>query len=223
MPSRTNISRKAKRAKALAAGAGLGALALGGILARKRRSRGGDEPGATADPIAETPSAPPGAEAKEVPEPERAEAPQAEDKAASEEKAASEASEKATAEDGEKTGPDEKPAAAKRTIPVPHPEPPITTGTDAPPNPAVEPGNISRDDEPHHALNNPVRDPDETEYPDPFDKREDPRDPVDPDGAPFGEEPHSPTGALSTSEPPPALDPEGGDRAEPPRRENLDD
>ena len=101
-------------------------------------------------------------------------------------------------------------------MPVPHPEPPNTTGTDAPPNPAAEPGNISGDKEPHHALNNPVGDPDETEYPDPFEKREDPRDPVDPDGEPFGEEPHPATGSESTSEPPSSQDP---DRVEPPRRD----
>jgi hypothetical protein len=82
--------------------------------------------------------------------------------------------------------------------------------------------------DPHHALNNPAVDPDETEYPDPFEKREDPRDPAGPDDIPFGEEAHPPTGAESTSEPPPGQDPEVGDRAEPPRRQtprrqNLDD
>jgi|SRR5215212_1969315 len=38
--------------------------------------------------------------------------------------------------------------------------------------------------EPHHELNNPVREPDPTEYPDPFEKRPDPRDPDKPDAAP---------------------------------------
>jgi translation initiation factor IF-2 len=103
------------------------------------------------------------------------------------------------------------------------PKPPTTTGTDAPPKPEVEPGNISTDREhPHRALNNPVGDPDETEYPDPFEAREDPRDPVDPDDAPFGE-PHPPTGAESTSEPPLEQDPEVPDGGRPPRREKLDD
>jgi hypothetical protein len=77
--------------------------------------------------------------------------------------------------------------------------------------------------DPHHALNNPAEDPDPTEWPDPFDKRADPRDPPDPDSQPFGAEPHPAVGAESTSEPHPDQDPEAGDRAEPPDREKLDD
>ncbi len=80
-----------------------------------------------------------------------------------------------------------------------------------------------RDRDPHHALNNPVGDPDPTEWPDPYEKREDPRDPSDPDGQPFGEEPHTPTGAISTSGPHPSQDLEAGDRAKAPERDNLDD
>jgi hypothetical protein len=53
--------------------------------------------------------------------------------------------------------------------------------------------------DPHHELNNPATDPDPTEWPDPYDKREDPRGP--------GEE-HTPTGSESTSEPHPDQDPE---------------
>jgi hypothetical protein len=84
------------------------------------------------------------------------------------------------------------------------------------------PGDISGDEEAHHALNNPVGEPDPTEWPDPYERREDPRDPPDPDGEPFGEERHPPTGSSSTSEPHPAQDPE----AEPwegPKREKLDE
>jgi hypothetical protein len=44
----------------------------------------------------------------------------------------------------------------------------------------------------HDALNERASDPDPTEWPDPYDKRPDPR---------FGDE-HTPTGATSTSEPP---------------------
>src|SRR3954469_21060926 len=73
-----------------------------------------------------------------------------------------------------------------------------------------EGGPPSPDRDPHHALNNPVGDPDPTEWPDPYEKREDPRDPADPDGMPFGEEPHPPTGSTSTSEPHPSEDPEAG-------------
>jgi hypothetical protein len=76
--------------------------------------------------------------------------------------------------------------------------------------------------EPHHALNNPVGEPDPTEYPDPYEQREDPRDPPDPDGKPFGEQPHPVTGSRSTSEPHPQEDLEGGPPG-PPERDKLDD
>jgi hypothetical protein len=65
--------------------------------------------------------------------------------------------------------------------------------------------------DPHHDLNNPVGEPDETEWPDPYEKREDPRG-----------EGHPPTGSRSTSEPHPSQDPE----AEPwegPKRDKVDD
>ena len=86
----------------------------------------------------------------------------------------------------------------------------------------AEEGDRSKDPSPHHALNNPVGEPDPTEYPDPYEQREDPRDPPDPDGLPFGEEPHPPTGSTSTSEPHPAQDP-GAEPHEGPKREKLDD
>jgi hypothetical protein len=65
--------------------------------------------------------------------------------------------------------------------------------------------------DPHHDLNNPVDEPDETEWPDPYEKREDPRG---------GERPVP--GSRSTSEPHPSQDPE----AEPwegPKRDKLDE
>jgi hypothetical protein len=76
--------------------------------------------------------------------------------------------------------------------------------------------------DPHHALNTPVGEPDPTEWPDPYDHREDPRDPVDPDEAPFGEQPHPPTGSRSTSAPHPSQDPEAVPW-EGPKRDKLDD
>jgi hypothetical protein len=88
--------------------------------------------------------------------------------------------------------------------------------------PGADPGDRSRDPEPHHALNNPVGEPDPTEYPDPYERREDPRDPPDPDQAPFGEEPHPPTGSTSTSEPHPSQDPEAAPW-EGPKRDKLDE
>jgi hypothetical protein len=86
----------------------------------------------------------------------------------------------------------------------------------------VAPGDRSNDASPYSALNNPVGEPDPTEWPDPYETREDPRDPPDPDGQPFGEEPHPHTGATSTSEPHPSDDLEAPDW-EGPKRDRLDD
>ncbi|MGH2780287.1 MAG: hypothetical protein ACRDL4_15720 [Thermoleophilaceae bacterium] len=77
--------------------------------------------------------------------------------------------------------------------------------------PGRDPGDRSDDPEPHHSLSNPVGEPDETEWPDPYEQREDPRD-----------EDHPATGSDSTSEPHPSQDPE----AEPwegPKRDRMDD
>jgi hypothetical protein len=65
--------------------------------------------------------------------------------------------------------------------------------------------------DPHHQLNHPVDEPDETEWPDPYDKREDPRD-----------EDHPQTGSTSTSQPHPSQDPEA-EPTKPPRRDKLDE
>jgi hypothetical protein len=74
-----------------------------------------------------------------------------------------------------------------------------------------EPGDRSRDPTPHSSLNNPVDDPDPTEWPDPYEKREDPRG----GGRPI-------PGSTSTSEPHPDQDPEA-EPAEAPERDKLDD
>jgi hypothetical protein len=74
-----------------------------------------------------------------------------------------------------------------------------------------DPGDRSKDEEPHSALNNPVEEPDPTEYPDPYESREDPRD-----------EPHPQTGSRSTSEPHPSEDPQA-EPWEPPKRDKLDE
>ncbi len=60
----------------------------------------------------------------------------------------------------------------------------------------------------HHALNEPAVDPDPTEWPDPYDKRPDPRDPPEEDERMDFGEVHTPTGATSTSEPNHETDPE---------------
>jgi hypothetical protein len=74
-----------------------------------------------------------------------------------------------------------------------------------------EHGDRSHDPEPHHALNNPVDDPDPTEHPDPYEQRDDPRD-----------APRPATGSRSTSEPHPQQDIEA-DPVEAPERDKLDD
>ena len=74
----------------------------------------------------------------------------------------------------------------------------------------------------HAALDEAATDPDPTEWPDPYDKREDPRDPPDPDGAPFGAEPHPQTGSRSTSEPHPQDDLEA-EPVEGPKRDKVDE
>ena len=55
--------------------------------------------------------------------------------------------------------------------------------------------------DPHEALNQPATDPDPTEWPDPYDKRPDPRyPPAEEEEMDFGDV-HTPTGATSTSTP----------------------
>ena len=76
--------------------------------------------------------------------------------------------------------------------------------------PGRDPGDRSGDPEPHDALNTPVGEPDPTEWPDPYDEREDPR----------GDERPVP-GSTSTSEPHPSDDPEA-EPTEAPERDRLD-
>lgn len=73
-------------------------------------------------------------------------------------------------------------------------------------------GDRSHDQEPHHALNNPADSPDETEWPDPYDKRDDPLGP--------GKRPQA--GDESTSEPPPPQD-EQAPYFEGPKRDKVDE
>jgi hypothetical protein len=200
IPGKSLITGMTKRTRTVVATAGAGALAVGGFVAKRLLAhRGGDDKSAAADPIAETPTAPPGAEEKPVPKPKPAKPKPAKPDAASKPKP-----------------PKPKTAPKAKAEKPPKPEadqPPKTTDTDAPPKPEAEPGNQTGGKDPHHALNNPVvDDPDPTEYPDPYDTREDPLD-----------EPHPPSGAESTSEPPLQRDPEVESGGKPPRRENLDD
>lgn len=74
------------------------------------------------------------------------------------------------------------------------------------------PGDRSQDPDPHHSLNNPADSPDETEWPDPYEKREDPR----------GPDKEPPPGATSTSEPGGPQD-EEADYYEGPKRDKVDE
>ena len=76
--------------------------------------------------------------------------------------------------------------------------------------------------DPHHELNNPVDDPDPTEWPDPYDRREQPRAPADETVFPSDGNAHTPTGATSTSEPNSASDIEAP-YTNAPDRDVLDD
>jgi hypothetical protein len=215
VPGKSVISGMTKGTRVVVAAAGTGALAVGGLVAKRvlghHNGDSDDGTGASADPIAETPTAPPGAEEKPVPKAEPAAVKPKPAKAAKP-KADKPKPVKPKAEPEENVKPARKSKAAKPPKPK--------AKAKAKPAKATTAGGKG----PHAELNNPVvDDPDLTEYPDPYDTREDPRDPVDPDGAPFGEEPHPPTGAESTSEPPLSQDPEVIDGGKPPKRDNLDD
>jgi len=71
---------------------------------------------------------------------------------------------------------------------------------------------MTEERDPHHPLNQPAEGPDPTEWPDPYDKREDPRGP--------DKDPHP--GDESTSEPPPPQDPEA-EPFEGPKRDKVDE
>lgn len=92
--------------------------------------------------------------------------------------------------------------------------------TGFPEPPGKDPGDLTNKPTPYTALNNPVTDPDPTEWPDPYDKRPDPRAPSE--DPRLVEEPFTPTGATSTSEPHPSQDPEA-EYWEGPKRDKLDD
>jgi hypothetical protein len=223
IPGKSLIGGTTKRARVVAAAGGGAALAVGGMVAKRVLGHGGkdddakdsgandavDRVDAEADDkvvsIAKEKARPKPKPAK----PKAAKPKPAKPKAAKPKPKAAPKS-KASKPDSGKANPPKPKATAK-------PKPVAEN-----PKPDAEPGNRSLDKGPHQALNNPVGEPDETEYPDPFETRPDPRDPVDPDGAPFGEEPHPIVGSESTSEPPLEDDPEHPEGGRPPRRENLD-
>jgi hypothetical protein len=208
IPGKSLIGGTTKRVRVVAAAGAGAALAVGGVVAKRVLGHGGKDDGAT-DSGATDAADRAGAEADDKV------VPIAKEKAPPKPKPAKPKAAKVKP----KAAPKPKSDKAKPPKPkaAPKPKPAVEKS-----KPDAEPGNRPLDKGPHQALNNPVGEPDETEYPDPYETRPDPRDPVDPDGAPFGEEPHPATGAESTSEPPLEDDPEHPEGGRPPRRENLD-
>src|SRR4051794_4838249 len=88
----------------------------------------------------------------------------------------------------------------------PQPAEPGVAASGFPEPPGEDPGDLSRRPSPYSALNHPVRDPDPTAWPDPYDDREDPRAPADEMVFPGDGRSHTPVGATSDSEPPAADD-----------------
>lgn len=74
-----------------------------------------------------------------------------------------------------------KPKAAPDQAKQPRQAKPGEAVSGFPEPPGKDPGDVSKDPTPHHALANPVDDPDPSEGPDPYESRDDPRDPLDPD------------------------------------------
>lgn len=109
----------------------------------------------------------------------------------------------------------------------PHPRKPETAPPGVPASgfpepPGKDPGDISRGQSPYSALNAPVGEPDPTAWPDPYDRRADPRAPSEDMVFPADGASHTPVGATSDSEPPAADDIEAPN-TDAPERDNLDD
>src|SRR3982750_2558662 len=82
----------------------------------------------------------------------------------------------------------------------PETAPPGTPVSGFPEPPGKDPGDRSGDRTPHSALNIPVTEPDPTEWPDPYDHREDPRAPRDEMVFPGDGTSHTVVGATTTSD-----------------------
>jgi hypothetical protein len=81
---------------------------------------------------------------------------------------------------------------------------------------------VSRQASPYSGLNTSVGEPDPTEWPDPYDRREDPRAPADEMVFPGDGRSHTPVGATTTSDPPAADDVQALN-TDAPERDNLDE
>jgi hypothetical protein len=215
IPGKSLIGGTTKRARVVAAAGAGAAVAVGGVVAKRVLGHGGSKDEGAKDSAAADAADRAGADADDKV------VPITKEKAPPKPKPAKPKVAKAKPKAASKPKPAPKPDSGKAKPPKPKAAPKPKLAADKSQT-AAEPGDRSLDKGPHQALNNPVGEPDETEYPDPYEMRPDPRDPADPDGAPFGEEPHPATGSESTSEPPVENDPEHPEGGRPPRRENLD-
>lgn len=99
---------------------------------------------------------------------------------------------------------------------------PTRPATGFPEPPGQDPGDVSRASSPYAPLNTPVGEPDPTEWPDPYDRRDDPRAPAEEMVFPGDGRTHTPTGATTTSAPHPDDD-IAVPNANAPERDALDD
>ena len=104
----------------------------------------------------------------------------------------------------------------------PETAPPGVPVSGFPEPPGKDPGDLSRQSSPYSALNTPVGEPDPTAWPDPYDRREDPRGPAEEMVFPGDGRGHTPVGASSDSAPHTAADIEAVN-TNAPDRDNLDD
>src|SRR4051794_22093206 len=104
----------------------------------------------------------------------------------------------------------------------PETAPPGVPASGFPEPPGKDPGDVSSQSTPYSALNTRVGEPDPTAWPDPYDRREDPRAPAEEMVFPGDGTGHTPVGATSDSSPPAAADIEAIN-TNAPDRDNLDD
>jgi hypothetical protein len=112
--------------------------------------------------------------------------------------------------------------AAHRHPGQPETAPPGVPVSGFPEPPGEDPGDLSRRESPYSVLNDPATDPDPTAWPNPYDRREDPRAPAEEMVFPGDGRSHTPVGATSDSEPP-AADDLQAINTDAPDRDNLDE
>jgi hypothetical protein len=115
-----------------------------------------------------------------------------------------------------------RPQDSDDAVTQPETAPPGVPVSGFPEPPGQDPGDNSRRPSPYSALNTPVGEPDPTAWPDPYDRREDPRAPAEEMVFPGDGRSHTPVGASSDSAPHTAADIEAVN-TNAPDRDNLDE